>query len=134
MSVEEDQQNPKVGFFVRERYSWMLAHYRAAAKWFMDFVRNVAVVAVLQAFAAKSSSWAVWGIANLAWAALYVYVFSYFQEWIFVPFPKRMSQSRVWFWLGAILSSLVVLAITQAVSIAIVSAVNQLSQMQAAKP
>jgi hypothetical protein len=135
MSAEQNPPEPQRGFFRKNEHGWIIQmRAREAAKWFLDLVRNIVVVAVLLAFASKSTSWSVWILANLAWFALTTYVVSYIQQWFFFPFPTRMASSRVWLWAGSIISGCAITGLVFLTGNAISSAVFQLSALQTVKP
>jgi hypothetical protein len=134
MSAEQNPPALQSGFFRRNEYGWIQMRAREAAKWFLDLVRNIVVVAVLLAFASKSTSWSVWILAHLAWLALTAYVVSYIQQWFFFPFPTRMASSRVWRWTGSIIGSFAITGLVFLTGNAVSSAVLQLSALQTVKP
>jgi hypothetical protein len=135
MTEETKPGEPQTGFIRKNEHSWTIQlRFRATAKWFLDLVRNIVVVAVLLAFSKKSTSWSVWIVANLAWISLNIYVISYIQQWLFFPFPKRMVSSRVWLWVGSLIGGAAITGLVYVIGNAVSSAVLEISALQTAKP
>jgi hypothetical protein len=91
-----------------------LERARGFSKWFLEFIRNLGVVAVLQAFAEKSDSWVLWMISKAATTALTIFVVSYIAEWMGQHLGEaRVGQTRVRFLIYGVFVIVGVFVLTQ---------------------
>ena len=135
MAEEINPAEPQTGFIRRNEFGgWLQGRICESAKWFLDFVRNVVVVAVLHAFAAKSAGWSVRILADLAALALSLYVVSYIQQWLILPFPSLMVSSRIWLVVGALIGGAMITGLVILAALSISTMVEQIAALQTAKP
>jgi hypothetical protein len=71
------------GFFMDPGFEVAASRTRDAAKWFLDLMRNLIVVALLFVLAEKSDKWYLTALAWIGFFAFWVYVSSYWNALAF---------------------------------------------------
>ncbi|MET4384360.1 hypothetical protein ABIB73_000095 [Bradyrhizobium sp. F1.4.3] len=107
---------------------------RSASKWFLDFLRNIAVVAVINAFAFKEPGFTnLKVVAVLGDVALFAFLFSYVRV-LPLPLPHGVARSNVGAWIWAALSASLFCGTIYLLTGALAEVVAQLTAIQRSKP
>jgi len=85
--MSEDRTYAKI-FHVSDSDLWVAEKIRAFAKWWLDLVRNIVVVAVLLYVSRKANSWPITIIAYASFGALVGYCLTYSSWWFWSPLHK----------------------------------------------
>jgi hypothetical protein len=120
-------------WFVPSRDQLGIQRARAFCKWWLEFVRNIGVVALLGIFADRADNWAVTLLSTVSLGALSYSAASYAHEWFLNPFPRKAEQS--WLWAAIALAITVLIATVVWLSIASVIGISirEIARIQAGK-
>jgi hypothetical protein len=107
-----DKKDSGFGFFMDPGFQVAASITRDAAKWFLDLMRNLIVVALLFVLADKSDKWYLTALAYAAFVAFWLYVTSYWNALGF-RFPATTNSwiKALIFVVGLILISFVTIAV-----------------------
>jgi hypothetical protein len=73
---------------------WAATQARAFSKWWLDLVRNLIIVGVLQFLAEKSGLWYLKAISAFTYLMFFAYCLSYVQAIMINPFHGFKKQAR----------------------------------------
>src|SRR4051794_39333303 len=102
----------KKPFVLNEKAYAANVKLREAAKWFLEFLRNMVVVAFIFLIAEKSGRWYIYALATLAGLALWVSVYSHIDRYG-LNIPPQQTQLRYFlaFLAPALVASAIVIAL-----------------------
>lgn len=116
-----DKNGSGFHFFMDPGFEVAASQTRNLAKWFLDLMRNLIVVALLFVLAEKSDKWYLTGIAWVGFLAFWAYVSSYWNALAF-RFP---ATTNVWV---KILIFLVALIVAGVVTLAVMGSLSTIVQ------
>jgi hypothetical protein len=102
---------------------------RAFFKWWLDLIRNLMIVGVVQYVADKSGHWYLKALSDFTYLVFVGYCMSYVTSWVFNPFHGFKSK-RLQFWLGMFVGTLLPAALILAISFAVYISIDDIARVQ----
>jgi hypothetical protein len=116
-----DKKGSGFGFFMEPGFEVAASQTRDAAKWFLDLMRNLIVVALLFVLAQKSDRWYLTALAWVGFFAFWAYVSSYWNALAF-RFPPTTNG-----WIKALIF-LVAFIVVGVVTLALIGSLQTMVQ------